>query len=51
MAGIYKILEKYGSIKNIFLKILVLLCLVALAYWMIIGFMFTVNKLFNPIGI
>jgi hypothetical protein len=45
MSNTYKFLHGIGSPKNIIMKLLVLLFLIALAYWMITGFIFTLKLL------
>jgi hypothetical protein len=45
MANNYKLLRGMGSPKNILMKLLMLLFLAALAYWMITGFIFTLKLL------
>jgi hypothetical protein len=41
--GNYKILGDMVSLKHVLFKVFVLLFLIALGYWMLIGFLFTVN--------
>jgi len=45
MLGNYKILKDMGSVKNILFKLLITLFLIALAYWILTGAIFT-TKLF-----
>jgi len=48
MLGHYKILGSLDSVKNVLFRFLTILFLVALAYWMLTGLIFTVKLLINP---
>jgi hypothetical protein len=41
MLGNYKLLKNIGSAKHVLFKVLIILFLIALGYWMLTGFIFT----------